>query len=483
MSRKFIFASLAAILIVSILLLGACAPAPAPAPQIVKETVVVEKQVEKVVEKPVEKVVEKNVVVTATPAPEATAAPKPKGKIVLWGWTAALRDTLEKTGLIEDFKKAYPDIDVEIVYYPPADVYTNLPLAIAAGQGAPDVSVVENSHIAEYVHQGGLLDLTDLIKPYKDNIVEYKLNDCQKDGKDYCVPWDGGPVVLYYRRDVFEKAGLPTDPKEVSAAIATWDDYLKACQTIKEKTGLSCFANNKANNYGRLYEMMLWQQGLGYYDAKTGDVTVDSPENIATLEMLGKFWKDNLVSDTLEWTDDWYAEMASLDKPVASLVEASWMDVFLKSWIAPGTAGKWGVAEMPAFKAGETRAANDGGSAFVIPAQTKNAEAAKAFVEFAMLNNEKYQLGSLALSGFMPSLKSAYDDPMFLEGDSYFAGQQVRQTYADVNGKIPSATVYGPNYRMMNSSVATAIQKFATGSISAADALKGAADEIKANLQ
>jgi len=483
MSRKFTFTCLVAILVASVLALGACAPAPTPVTQIVKETVVVETQVEKVVEKPVEKVVEKNVVVTATPAPEPTAAPKPKGKIVLWGWTAALRDTLEKTGLFEDFKKDYPDIEVEIVYHAPADVYTNLPLAITAGQGAPDVSLVENSHMAEYVYQGGLLDLTDTLKPYMDNIVPFKMTDCEKDGKYYCVPWDGGPVVLYYRRDAFEKAGLPTDPAKVSEAIATWDDYFNACKTIKEKTGLKCFANNKANNYGRLYEMMLWQQGLGYYDAKTGEVTVDSPENIATLEMLGKFWKEDLVSDELEWTDPWYAEMASLDKPVASLIEASWMDVFLKSWIAPGTAGKWGVALMPAFKAGQARASNDGGSGFLIPSQTKNPEAAKAFVEYAMLNREKYTLGGLALSGFIPSLKSTFDDPMFLEGDSFFGGQQTRKTYAEVAGQIPSATVYGPNYRTMNASVSTAIQKFATGSVSAADALKAAADEIRANLK
>lgn len=472
MSRKSIQIYLAVIVVTT--MLAACAPAPTPASPVIQTVVV---------EKPVEKVVEKNVVVTATPAPEPTAAPKPKGKIVLWGWTSAIRDTLEKTGLFEDFKQAYPDIEVEIVYYAPQDVYTNLPLAITAGQGAPDVSLVENSHIAEYVHQGGLLDLTDRLKPYMDNIVEYKMTDCQKDGKYYCAPWDGGPVVMYYRRDVFEKAGLPTDPAEVSAAIATWDDYLKACRTIKEKTGLFCFANNKANNYGRLYEMMLWQQGLGYYDAKTGAVTVDSPENIATLEMLGQFWKEDLVSDSLEWTDAWYGEMASLDAPVATLIEASWMDVFLKSWIAPGTAGKWGVAYMPAFKAGGARAANDGGSGFVIPAQTKNPEAAWAFVEFAMLKNEKYTLGSLALSGFIPSLKSTYDDPLFLGGDSFFAGQQTRQIYADVNAKIPSATIYGPNYRAMNASVSTAIQTYATGKATAADALKVAADEIRANLE
>ena len=72
------FPLLTLILVVS-MVLGACAPVPAPTPQIiekvVKETVVVEKPVEKVVEKPVEKIVEKPVekvvekVVTPTPVP------------------------------------------------------------------------------------------------------------------------------------------------------------------------------------------------------------------------------------------------------------------------------------------------------------------------------------------------------------------------------------------------------------------------------
>ena len=68
-----------AILLIVAFALGACAPVATPAPQIVKETVVVEKQVEKIVEKPVEKIVEKPVekivekVVTATPPPAAAA--------------------------------------------------------------------------------------------------------------------------------------------------------------------------------------------------------------------------------------------------------------------------------------------------------------------------------------------------------------------------------------------------------------------------
>ncbi|MFQ5873410.1 MAG: ABC transporter substrate-binding protein [Dehalococcoidia bacterium] len=483
---------LAALLMAVVVLASFVAACAAPTPQVIEKEVIVEKEVPVTVEVEKEKVVEKKVVetvevekvveivVTPTPLPEK---PKPKGKIMLWGWTAAIRDTVEAAGIIEDFNAEYPDIEVEIEYYGPNEVYTNLPLALIAGEGAPDVCLVENSHLSEYVHLGGLLDLTDMVQPYLDNIVEYKMYDCEKDGKYYCMPWDGGPVVMYYRRDVFEAAGLPTDPAEVSATIATWDDYLEACRTIKEETGNYCFAHNKANNYARLYEMVLWQQGLGYYDPDTGEVTVDSPENIATLERLGKFWEEDLVSDALEWTDPWYAELAALEKPIiATLIEASWMDIFLKSWIAPGTGGKWGVAYMPAYQKGGARASNDGGSVFVIPAQTQNPEAAWAFVEFA-LGRDKSVLRMFAISGFIPSLKSSYDDALFLAGDSFFAGQNVNSVYADVNAKIPRAGVYGPNYAMMNGSVSVAIQLYATGEATAEEALKEAAAEIRAGLE
>lgn len=416
------------------------------------------------------------VVVTATPAPEPTAAPKPTGKITVWGWKAAM-DVIRNSTVLDDFKKEYPDIDVEIIEYAPADVYQKLPLALSAGAGAPDVSLVENSHLAQFVALGGLMDLTDRVQPYLDKMNKYKWVDAELDGKYYAMPWDSGPVVMYYRRDVFKAAGLPDDPDGVSTAVATWDDYLNVCKTIKEKTNAECFSLNKANNFGRLYEMMLWQQGLGYYNDK-GEVTVDSSASIATLEKLGEFWKAGVVSDQSEWTDGWYAELASLDKPIATIVEASWMGVFLKTWIAGGTAGKWGVALMPAMKAGEARAANDGGSTFVIPDQSQNKEAAWAFVSF-VLGREQSQLKMFAYSDFIPSLETTYNDALFIEPDPFFNGQVARKTYAEVVHQVPEAFVYGPYYSQMNGFVSTAIQKYATGQMSAADALKEAAASIR----
>lgn len=413
---------------------------------------------------------------------------KPSGHIVVWGWQSALVDTIEASGVLADFKAEYPDIQVEFMITDPADVYTNLPLAITAGQGLPDVALVENSHLAQFVHMGrgaGLMDLTERVSPYIDKMNDYKWIDCTLDGKYYCMPWDSGPVVMYYRRDVFEAAGLPSEPDEVTAAIATWDEYYTACQTIKEKTGAYCFAQNKANNYGRLYETVLWEQGLGYYDLDTGEVTVANPENVVTLETLGKFWDAGLTSDNLEWTDPWYQELGIVaveDHPIASIVEAAWMEVFLKGWIAPGTAGLWGVAEMPSVKAGGPRTANNGGSVLVIPAQAANPEAAWAFVEFC-LGREESQLKLFEVSGFIPSLESTYDNELFKAPNEFFAGQNTFGIYAVVVERIPSVGIYGPNYDMMNAAVSNAIQRYAAGELSAEEALQNAETEIVSNLE
>ena len=483
MSRKFALPIIFVILVS--LLLAACGPTATPTPVTIIETVEVEVSVVETVEviKEVEgETVVEYVEVTPTPEPEAPPPEKPTGAITLWGWTAAIRDTIEAAGVVDDFYAEYPDTEVEITYYAPNDVYTNLPLALTAGEGACDVCLVENSHVAEYVHLGGLLDLTDRVQPYLDIMNDYKWADCELDGRYYCMPWDSGPVVMYYRRDVFDAAGLASDPDSVSEMVSTWDKYYETCEIIKQETGNYCFAHNKANNFGRLYEMALWQQGLGYYDPATGEVTVDSPENIAALEMFGRFWDADLVSDNLEWSDPWYAELASLDAPIATLVEASWMEIFMKSWIAPGTAGKWGVALMPAWEEGQVRASNDGGSVFVITEQAENPDLAWAFAEFA-LGREQSQEKMFAISGFIPSLETTYDSPLFLQGDSYMGGQNARAVYADVVAEIPVAGIYGPNYSMMNGIVSTAIQLYATGEISAADALAEAAAEIRANLE
>ncbi|GAB4530882.1 MAG: hypothetical protein OHK0046_51640 [Anaerolineae bacterium] len=384
---------------------------------------------------------------------------------------------------IAEFQEACPNLEILSGEREWGDIQTQVQLAITAGEGACDLCPMEQKDVSRFVYGGGLLDITDWVEPYVDQISAGTWESVTgPDDRIYGLPTDVGPVVIYYRRDVFELAGLPSDPESVSDMIPTWEDYLEVCQTIKENTGLYCFHNSKANNDARHYEMMLWSQGLGYYDNE-GELTVASPANVATLELMGQFWDEDLVTDFSSWTDEWYAGFSSFDEPVASIVIAGWMELFLPTWIAPDTAGLWGVARMPGGNAemGGARAALDGGSVLFIPAHSDQPEAARALMEYAVLNYDNALLWRTEF-GLFPGLTEIYSDPALEEPDPFFAGQVTNPLYLDVYSQVPSANIWGPDYTMMNEVVRVAIQRYATGQASAEEALESAQAEIAANL-
>jgi ABC-type glycerol-3-phosphate transport system substrate-binding protein len=449
-----------ALLLIAVLVLGACAPAATPAPAATQEQPA-----------------------AAEPAQgEAPAAPaaKPSGKLTIWVQKAN-QDVFEQT-LLPDFQKEYPDIQIEWVNYQPAEVANQMVIAIQGGSGGPDLGITENASMGRLVELGGLMDLTQKVEPFASQLNQPALKEGMKEGKYYGVPWDIGPVVTFYRRDIFKAAGLSDKPEDVTELVATWDKYLETCTTIKEETGLKCFAMNKANNFGDTFFNMTWQQDIDLY-SDDGAVLVDGPEYTAALEKMGAFWENDLVADELEWTDNWYAILkANPDdpnvKPVASIVIAAWMGNFLKTWIAPDQAGNWGVALMPAYTEGGVRAANQGGSSAFIPTTSANPDAAWAFVEF-MLLREDNMVKLFEYSDYFPAFEATYDDPLFQQADDYFGGQVTRTLFADVARQIPAANQYGPFAQTIRGSVATAIQKYAMGQMGAEAALKEAADNIR----
>jgi ABC-type glycerol-3-phosphate transport system substrate-binding protein len=413
-------------------------------------------------------------------AVEPAASSKPSGKLLIWVQQAN-QDVFEQT-ILPDFQKEYPDIEIEWVNYPPAEVANQMTLAIQGGSGGPDLAVTENASLGRLVDLGGLMDVTDLVQPYLDELNEPALSVATKEGKIYAVPWDIGPVMTFYRRDIFKAAGLSDQPEDVSEMVSTWDKYLQTCQTIKETTGLMCFALNKANNVGDVFFNMLWEQDLDLW-SDDGKVLVDGPEYVATLEKLGEFWKNDVVSDELEWTDNWYAVLkAGIDdptvKPVATIPIAAWMGNFLKTWIAPDQAGNYGVALMPAYGEGGVRAANQGGSAAFIPEASSNPEAAWAFIEFMLLRPENH-VKIFEYSDYFPAYEATYSDPLFQQPDEYFGGEATRSLYAEVAKNIPVANHYGPYTPAIRTALATAMQKYAMGEMSAEEALQEAASSIR----
>jgi ABC-type glycerol-3-phosphate transport system substrate-binding protein len=404
----------------------------------------------------------------------------PSGNLIVW-MQRANQDQIENT-VLPAFLEAYPGITVEFVNYSPQETAQQLAIAIQGGTGAPDVALMESNQVPRLLQLGGLTDLTDLIGDDASDFNAAALSLGEQDGRLFAVPWDTGPVVLYYRRDIFEAAGLPSDPESVDELVATWDQFLEVCQTIKDATALPCFADNRANSYGDQWINLIVSAGLGWY-GDDGSLAFESPDHVALLELEGRFWAADLVSNELEWTDNWYASLNEVNleggavPPVATIPIAAWMGGFLKNWAAVDTAGLWGVVRYPAATEGAARSANMGGSSYTIPAQSANQDAAWAFIQF--VNSTESQVAILGYGDIFPARISAYSDPIFDEPDPYFADQIVRAIYAESALNMPVVNTNGPFYPLMKATLATAVQRYASGQLSAAEALAEAASVIR----
>ena len=401
-----------------------------------------------------------------TPADALVPNPDLHATLEVWAWQGSGVDTFADA----EFAEYYPNIQVNYVLRPTGDVYQQIQLAAVAGGGLPDVSNIEDSHLRQFLELGILHDITDRALPYVPFMNEFKWRHVEMDGRYYGMPNDSGPVALFYRRDVFEQAGVNPDD------IHTWADYYDAAQVIMAETGVPMWQQATARNSARLFEILMWQRGLGYID-EDGAVLLDRDEGILEiLEFMGRFWEEGLALDAEEWTDSWYRNFA--DPNVATHPGAVWMGTFFKSWIAPDAAGQWGVIRLPAWEEGGSRASNDGGSSLVIFEESTQKEAAWAYVEFH-LGRTASQVQTFIASDTFPSLETAYDDPYFDEPDPYYGGQVVRRIFTDVVQEIPEAGIYNVDYQEMNGLMAEQIQRFAVGQVSAHDALAAAAREIR----
>lgn len=107
-------------------------------------------------------------------------------------------------------------VDFQIV--PQSEYYKMVDLAFSGEKNAPDVLIIHGDQIPTYVEKNVLKDLTSLATEYgikEDDYAELAWKGAQIDGKQYGIPLDIHPLLLYWNKDLFKQAGLDpnTPPK------------------------------------------------------------------------------------------------------------------------------------------------------------------------------------------------------------------------------------------------------------------------------
>lgn len=307
--------------------------------------------------------------------------------------------------------------------------YTKLRATLAAGNGIPDIFQVQGRDIASFYTTYGLQDfsdISDIITSDAGNWVDFALGPClADDGKYYAIPWDIGPVGIFYRTDIFKKAGIDVN------SLTTWDKYIEAGKKIRSLGNYYMEATtfNGSNTTSTTTLMLYLNELNGQYYDMDGKVDLASPAMISTMNLLLKMIKADVILDIPTGWDDRIT--AINDNRLVAFPYPAWYMGTLKNSCS-NLSGKWAIAQLPAFIEGRNRYSNVGGSVLAVSASTKNLKLCKDFLIYAMKSNDGNDINMKY--GEFPSYKPAYQTDYFKSTDKYFSNLPVGEVFAQLTG-------------------------------------------------
>ena len=338
--------------------------------------------------------------------------------------------------------------------------------AITAGNAPCLVFNTAPVAVPQFEKQGGLVDLGT----FEDGVsyIEERSGDTAEqyqnaDGKYFQMPWKSNPVMIFYNKDLFTKAGL--DPE--NPALATYDEFLATARTIV-KSGA---AENAIHPAPTSEFFQSWFDFYPLYAAETGGklLVEDGKSTFATEDgqKVAEFWKtmyDEGLAGKEQYQGDSFA-----DGQAAMSIVGPWAVSVYKDAV------NWGAVPVPTSTgtpADETYTFSDAKNVGLFSA-CENKGTAWDVLKFA--TSEAQDGALLELTGQMPlrkDLTTTYAD--------YFAANPTYEQFGDQASRtveVPSVSNSVAAWQAFRDAYSKAVI-FGEGEISSA--LKGAAEKIDA---
>lgn len=201
-----------------------------------------------------------------------------------------------------EFEKENPGVEIREENIP-QDYVSKMILSFVAG-AEPDIMMLDLSSAAVFINNGVLQNLTPFIERDK----EFKLSDYFPNAANagrrgnalYAIPQDFTPVVMYYNKRLFDKAGVPY-PRPGWNFQQFLDTARKLTIPGDTPDSPPKQAGFVFNNVMSQWVMWLWNNGGEVLspDGTRAEGTFDSPENVQTVSFLRDLIRKYHVSPSL----------------------------------------------------------------------------------------------------------------------------------------------------------------------------------------
>ncbi|MCR2812409.1 extracellular solute-binding protein [Microbacterium sp. zg.Y1090] len=355
----------------------------------------------------------------------------PNAEFEFWSFTG-----IGQKDSVERYLEKNPDAKVKLSEVgSTAETATALTAALAGGR-VPDLVMIQNDELPKFIENpSNFIDLRTLGgDDLGEDYLDWAIGEATaEDGSIIGIPTDVGGLGFAYRADLFEAAGLPSDPDEVAAMWSDWDSFIEMGEKYTAATGQP-FVDNVETT---VFFAAVNQVSEKYYSPE-GEVTFDTNGEVEeAFDVAVRAYEAGISAGIAAWSSGWAPGRANAAFAVSTA--PSWMLSGYKT-DAPDTEGLWRVAAVPGV------GGNWGGSVIAIPARAKNPEAAWQYIQ-TMLTPEA-QTEHFAETGTFPAAKSAleseevlsYTDPFY--GDSQIGeviSESVLQFNSFLNGPDTSA--------------------------------------------
>lgn len=272
--------------------------------------------------------------------------------------------------LQEKFKDKY---DFEFI---PVD-WGNLEKVVRTGiaSGDPcDIYEYWPQSLRPFIDSKMVLDLTPALEEnggeWKNTFTPAHLDMGKYDEKYYGLPYAANYSVFYINQDLFDKAGVAVPTKW------NWDEFMAACKTIKEKTGVYPMSIPNADLgawaiVNGIQSIMKSEGKLDDFAEGRIDYTTVAPQFKTVFKNLKAVFKDYAYPGkgavTLKRDE---AKAALMQGKVAMVGEVA---VYASDWSKEATGFKLGIAPWPTM--GTADVVLGGADGFMIPANAKDTEA------------------------------------------------------------------------------------------------------------
>jgi arabinosaccharide transport system substrate-binding protein len=346
-------------------------------------------------------------------------------------WTFVYSNWLRYEDRAPQFEESHPGATVEIQNIAFPALVSRLRSAFWADLDVPDIVELEIGGAGSFfrgpVEDLGFRDLTPFIEKngLQDSIPAGRLAPYRNRGQQLGLPMDIHPVMIAYRRDLFEKYGINAD------SLETYDDFIEAGRRVTQegKRYMIQLSDSRENHF----EMFLFQSGGGYFDPD-GELVMD---DATALEVLR--WYIPLVAGPDRIGND----LGSDQVFTQAIEEGYFLCILAPDWLAhhigmivPGAEGKMALMPLPAFEPGGRRTSTAGGTMIGITRACEDPELAWELIEFLALD-PKLAAERFRETGVVPPLREAWELPALQEPKPYWSNQPVGALFARLAPEVP----------------------------------------------